>query len=259
MRAWDEKQLHWHLTTRRFGRQFVYLDEVDSTNRFLKENPEIFTLSGGVLIAGHQSAGRGRQSRLWSDCADSSLLFSLALRLHGQSDSKGMLSLLPAIALGRTIRNHDTGADVELKWPNDVLLSHRKVAGILAESSSTESGETIVIGVGINVNSIPSIEFAWPAISLWQGSAWHPSREVLLAELLNAWEPLFDAYMDGAFDSIRESWEELGPRYGSRMRRVEFNSVSEGEFVGLGLNGQLLLRLSSGEIQEVFSGDIQLQ
>ncbi|MBL0060478.1 MAG: biotin--[acetyl-CoA-carboxylase] ligase [bacterium] len=256
MMAWDEKQLHWHLTTRRFGRQFQYFDEIDSTNRWLIEHPETFTLTGAVAIAGHQTAGRGRHLRSWLDSSGSGLLCSVMLRLRTKHMAKGFLSMIPAIALARSIMKHDSAAEVALKWPNDVLLSHKKVAGILAESTLHAGVEIVVVGIGINVNSIPGNDFIWPATSLRENSKWHPNREILLAELLNHWEPLFDQFLDNDFDGLRVAWEEFGPQKGARMKRVELPNIIEGEFEGLGENGQLLLRDAEGMIQEVYSGDV---
>ena len=254
--AWDDKQLHWHLTTRRFGRQFQYFDVIDSTNRWLIENPNAFTLSGGVTIAGHQTAGRGRHSRSWSDSPGNALLCSVMLKLRTKTPARGFLSMIPAIALARTIAKHDPEAEVALKWPNDVLLSHKKVAGILAESTSLNGSEIVVVGIGMNLNSVPAGNFIWPATSLRESSKWHPNREILLAELLNHWEPLFDQFLENDLGGLRTAWEEYGPRHGAYMKRVEAPSMIEGEFVGLGEHGQLLLRDAQGVIQEVYSGDV---
>lgn len=253
---WDDKQFHWHLNTRRFGRQFKYFDEIESTNRWLIENESAFTLNGGVVIAGHQTAGRGRHSRTWVDVPGSSLLCSVMLMMRGRHKAIGLLSLIAAVALARTLRKHDSVAEVSLKWPNDVLLEHKKVAGVLAETTSLRGGEVVVIGIGVNVRSVPEFEYIWPAASVHEYCAWHPGREVLLAEILNHLEPLCDKFFDDDLRYLRAAWEEFGPKVGSRIRRIEPPNTIEGEYVGLGEFGQLLLRNSHGEIQEVYSGDI---
>lgn len=253
---WDEKQLHWHLRTRRFGRQCQYFDEIDSTNRWLLENPHAFSLTGGVVIAGHQTAGRGRQSRSWADVPTKALLCSVMLKLRGKHPARGFISIMPAIALARALNKHDSELEISLKWPNDVLLSHKKVAGILAETTNYAESEIIVVGVGINLTSEPQQEFMWPATCIAEQSSWRPTREILLAELLNEWEPLFDQFLDADIDGLRKAWQEYGPVAGARMKRIENSHTFEGEFAGLGDSGQLLLRDQSGELREVFSGDI---
>ncbi|MCB1059498.1 MAG: biotin--[acetyl-CoA-carboxylase] ligase [Calditrichaeota bacterium] len=254
--SWDEKQLHWHLATRRFGRQIKYFDEIDSTNRWLLQNHSEFTLTGGVVVAGHQTIGKGRNSRSWSDTPNGSVLCSLMLKVKNESTMRGFLSILPAVALARVIRKHDSSAEVSLKWPNDVLLSHKKLAGVLAETTSSGEWDIIVVGVGINLTAAPAAEFGWPATSLHDASAWKPAHEVLLAELLNEWEPLFDLYQDREFEAIRSAWTEFGPRRGARVKRVDAAQEIVGEFEGLGDAGQLLLRDGTGVLREIYSGDI---
>jgi BirA family biotin operon repressor/biotin-[acetyl-CoA-carboxylase] ligase len=254
--SWDEKQLHWHLNTRRFGRQIRYFDEIDSTNRWVLQNHSEFTLTGGVVVTGHQTNGRGRNLRTWSDAPNASLLCSLMLKVRNEAATRGFLSLLPAISLARTIRKHDVHAEVSLKWPNDVLLTHKKVAGILAETASAGEWDVIVVGVGVNLSAVPDADFAWPATSLSEGTKWRPAREVLLAELLNEWEPLFDMYQDREFDSLRSAWEEFGPPRGSRVKRVDTNQEIVGQFEGLGNAGQLILRDADGMLREIYSGDV---
>jgi len=253
MIVWDEKQLHWHLNTRRFGRQARYFDVLDSSNRWLLEHIGEFTLSGGAVIAGHQTAGRGRHSRNWSDLPGSSLLCSVLLKVPGKHLAKGFLAMLPAIALCRAIRRHDASAEVRLKWPNDVLLNHKKTAGILAESAGLDF---VIVGIGVNITAVPDGDFIYPATSLSESSRWRPTREVLLAELLNEWEPLFDLFLEEQFSDLRAAWEEFGPAAGTKLRRTESGEEITGEFVGIGTQGQLQLKLSTGEIRELFSGDI---
>ncbi len=253
---WDEKQLHWHLTTRRFGRQFRYFEEIDSTNRWLMQHPEAFTLSGGVAVAGHQINGRGRNSREWLDASGGALLFSISLKLRDNQSARGFLSLIPAIALARVLKKHNRELDVSLKWPNDVLIDHKKVAGILAETTKHENDDVVIIGVGINVSAIPPQNFIWPATSIFEQTKWHPSREILLAELLNEWEPLFDIYLDGDTQLLRDAWEKLGPPRGSTIKRVDGQHTVVGVFEGLGVQGQLVVKDSVGNLHDVFSGDV---
>lgn len=254
--SWDSSQFHWHLNTRRFGRQFRYFDEIDSTNKWLLQNSQEFTLSGGVIIAGHQTNGRGRNQRSWSDAPVASLLFSVFLQVRGNQAERGYLSFLPAISLARVLRRHDVELEVALKWPNDLLILHRKAAGVLAEATTGENPDIVVVGMGINLTDFPKHDFSWPATCIHEQSKWKPSREVLLAEILNEWEILFDQFLDRDFAGLRAAWEEFGPSKGARLKRVESNDTIIGEFQGLGEFGQLLIKSDGGELREVFSGDI---
>ncbi|MBK6767197.1 MAG: biotin--[acetyl-CoA-carboxylase] ligase [bacterium] len=146
MMSWDEKQLHWHLTTRRFGRQCRYFAEIDSTNHWLLANSAEFTLSGAVVVAGHQSRGRGRYDRKWEDESGQALLCSLLLQMSRLPKASGWIPMLPAISLARAIRRHDRSAIVALKWPNDVLIENCKVAGVLAETVTGGHSHDVVVG-----------------------------------------------------------------------------------------------------------------
>jgi len=256
---WDEKQLHWHLTTRRFGRQCRYFDEIDSTNHWLLANTAEFTLSGAVVVAGHQTHGRGRYDRAWEDESGQSLLCSLLLQMSRPSKAPGWLPMLPAIALARTIRRHDPHAEVALKWPNDVLIENCKVAGVLAETVTGGGSHDIVVGIGINIRGLPSgleERALVPPTSLFAATEWRPSRETLLANLLNEWEPLFDIFLDEEWAGLRAAWDEFGPRPGTSLMRTEAGESIVGKFMGLGDDGRLILKLNDGTHRELYSGDI---
>lgn len=259
MTSWDEKQLHWHLTTRRFGRQIRYFEELDSTNHWLLANTAEFTLNGAVVVAGHQTHGRGRYDRTWFDNVGQSLLFSVFLQLQKSSPAPGFLSMLPAIALTRTLHQHDPDALVTLKWPNDVLIDGCKVAGVLAETVTGNGSNAVVVGVGINMSGLP-VGLADSALvsptSIYLATSWRPGREILLASILNEWEPLFDLFLDDERSELRAAWEEFGPKPGTLLSRTEAGETIEGKFMGLGDNGQLVLKTSDGDTREVYSGDV---
>ncbi|MCB9366568.1 MAG: biotin--[acetyl-CoA-carboxylase] ligase [Calditrichaeota bacterium] len=256
--SWNGKQFYWHLTTRRFGREFRFLEETDSTNRWLRDNISEFHLSGSVVVAGHQTSGRGRYSRVWDDRANQALLCSVLLKLKGLPERPGLLSMLPAIALARVVVGHDSTAAVRLKWPNDVLIGGKKVAGVLAEATKHGDDHVIIVGVGVNVNGVPETAGQKSTVpgSLLQETSWKADRESVLAALLNEWEELFDMYLEGEYEALRMAWEEHGPDRGAVLVRSEGNERIEGEYCGIGSNGQLLLRDASGVLRETYSGDV---
>lgn len=261
MTPWDDKQFHWHLTTRRFGRQVRYFEELDSTNRWLSEHLEEFSLTGAAVVCGHQTAGRGRESRVWLDVPGNALLCSVYLRLTQLTPAMGLLSMLPAIALARCIVRHDKSAAVMLKWPNDVLIGTGKIAGILSESRKLPDHIAVIIGVGVNIGSLP--QHIAPGLStvpasLADATTWHPAREILLADLLNELEPLFDLYLNQDYATLRDRWLEFGPSLGTSLQRERAGKLVEGAFRGLTEYGHLLLELSSGEVIEIHSGDVEL-
>jgi BirA family biotin operon repressor/biotin-[acetyl-CoA-carboxylase] ligase len=258
--SWDSVLFQRHLTTRRFGRQIRFFTEVDSTNRWLSENWNDFTLNGAIVIAEHQTSGRGRFKRQWDDVPDKSMLFSVLLLSAGEQNNTGFHQMLPAISLARVL-NHHFGSEqnISLKWPNDVLLNDRKLAGILAERFTINDKTITIVGMGINVN--PSLqELSEPArefgTSLFAETGIVTQRESMLAEIMNEWEPLYDSLREGDTGLIRDAWREFGPSLNTPITRIERGIKMSGAFAGLGEGGELLLRDSEGKVHEFYSGDI---
>jgi BirA family transcriptional regulator, biotin operon repressor / biotin---[acetyl-CoA-carboxylase] ligase len=258
--SWGIKLLQRHLTTRRFGREAVWLDEVDSTNRWLAEHVSDFTMSGGVVVADHQTAGRGRYDRTWLDVRGESLLFSLLIHYDVRNGGFQLLSLVPGIAVAEVLAKRiGNVGKISLKWPNDVLLSGRKACGILGQTVWQDASCGVIFGVGLNVNcerdDLPR-DVRESATSIWSETGEQIPREILLAEILNEWELLLDSFHDKNVNEIRDRWERFGPPRGTRLLRREADAVVEGVFEGLGANGELLLRDDSGKLHKLLTGDV---
>jgi BirA family transcriptional regulator, biotin operon repressor / biotin---[acetyl-CoA-carboxylase] ligase len=141
------------LSTEYIGRNFIYAEEVDSTNSFLMDKNSGYNQNGTVLLAEKQLAGRGRMERVWYSHKDQNLTFSILLKGNKKINKKiNLVNFAAALAVSFSIENLYQ-LRTELKWPNDVLISGKKVSGILIESSSSGSRiDRIVVGIGINVN-----------------------------------------------------------------------------------------------------------
>jgi BirA family biotin operon repressor/biotin-[acetyl-CoA-carboxylase] ligase len=258
--SWDSKLFQKYLTTRRFGRQIRYFTEIDSTNSWLAENWSDFTFSGATVIAEHQTSGRGRFRRQWDDVPHKSLLFSVLFFSTREPCSTGFDQMLPAVSLARALHKRLSGEHkVGLKWPNDIMLNDRKLAGILAERFTMGDRIITIVGMGINVNPYlrelsESARQAGTSLLAETGKEWE--REMLLAEILNEWEPLHDALCAGDTETVREAWNEYGPSPMTPIVRSEHGSTLTGTFEGIGDCGQLLLRDADGKIHELYSGDV---
>jgi BirA family transcriptional regulator, biotin operon repressor / biotin---[acetyl-CoA-carboxylase] ligase len=169
----------------RLGRPYRYLESCPSTQRELTaDDPE-----GAVVATGHQTAGRGRLGRTWTDAPGTSLLFSLLLTPEVPAERLPELTVLSAEAVAEAI-----GGDV--KEPNDVLLNGRKVAGVLGEASEGR----VVIGIGINANQAPEqlpSKTRLPATSIQIERGEPVDRAELLAAILEALERRYDAWLSG--------------------------------------------------------------
>jgi BirA family biotin operon repressor/biotin-[acetyl-CoA-carboxylase] ligase len=176
----------------RLGRPYEHVGSTPSTQLLLGPNaPE-----GAVAVAEEQTAGRGRLGRRWFAPARTSLLCSLQLRPASPTERLPELTGVAARACAEAIAGV-TGLEPELKFPNDVLVGGRKVAGVLAEASDGR----VVLGVGVNAN-VPASELpedvAHPATSLLAETGRELDRAELLAELLVRLERRYDAWLSGA-------------------------------------------------------------
>ncbi|MDO5729504.1 MAG: biotin--[acetyl-CoA-carboxylase] ligase [Actinomycetaceae bacterium] len=167
--------------------RLIHRAVVDSTNsylfRLLRNDPAIETWT--TVVADHQSAGRGRYTRSWVDTPQTALLFSTVVR--AATEQLGWVSLLAGIAMARVLRVHKAS----VKWPNDVIVDGKKVAGILTEHISHENDEhTVVLGVGLNIGTVPAqVGLNAGAIKVQQSTQ---TRDHLLTAFLSTYRSLLD-------------------------------------------------------------------
>jgi biotin-[acetyl-CoA-carboxylase] ligase BirA-like protein len=204
----------------RFGRPYVFRDSCESTQRLVESSLG----EGTTAVCDEQTAGRGRLGRSWSAPRGTAILCSVVLeppveRVFAE------LSLVGGVAVAETVEAV-LSLSAQIKWPNDVLVNRRKVAGILAEAD----GGSVVLGIGLNVNQsrqeLPEDTAIAPA-SLLTTDGVRRERAPILAELLIRLERFYDLWRDGGLDAV---YDGLGARDFLRGRRV----VVDGE-VGLGI------------------------
>jgi len=259
---WNQDKFERALQTRRFGREAVFFQEIDSTNRWLLENEGRFHTAGATVIAEHQSAGRGRLGRHWEDVFGKSLLFSVLLRLNKLNSAPlGFIPLIAGIALAQTISEtcENSPKGLQLKWPNDLLIDDKKVAGVLTESVTSKNKFCVVVGIGVNVyQDAAELPMATrlPASSLHLSGLTISSRENLLAQILFRFEKLYDLFIECRVQEIIQNWAAFSLSSRSRFAVKRGEEVIRGTYEGIGNEGQLLIRESNGNIQEIYSGEI---
>ena len=149
--TFDRAGFNARLATRHLGRHLVDRAETESTNDDAWDLVGLGAPDGSVVVADHQTRGRGRMGRTWHSSDARGLAMSVLIHLSCEPDMLGTLPLVAGLALSRAFDR--LGVDVELKWPNDLLLDGRKLAGILCEGRKTASGiQAAVVGVGVNVS-----------------------------------------------------------------------------------------------------------
>ena len=230
----------------RFGKPYLYEPECASTQQLLlgSELPE-----GAVAATDHQTGGRGRLGRAWEEPAGSSVLTSVLLE-PPPGRRLPELSLVAALAVAETIEAA-LALSTQVKWPNDVMLNRRKVAGILSELSDG----TVVVGIGINVNQtrdeLPLDAPTEPG-SLRTATGTTFDRAVLLGSLLSRLERKYDVWQEEGLDGI---YGELGARDFLRGRRI----TADGEAataVQILRDGRLEIATDAGDVKALESGEV---
>ncbi len=246
------------LSSRLVGEVRVF-DELGSTNAEASALANQGAAEGLVVVAEHQSAGRGRLDRRWEAPARSALTFSVVLRPQVAVDHWPWLPLLTGYAVFRALKSLDIEAS--LKWPNDVLLGERKVAGILVERIETSRGPAAVVGIGLNV-SMTEAELPVPsATSLLLATGIVHDRTELLIRLT---QELMRAYADWVPDpsrpptsgALRTAYTSACSTLGREVRA----ELPTGEFVmgranTIDSTGRLVLATTAGE-RAIGAGDV---
>jgi BirA family biotin operon repressor/biotin-[acetyl-CoA-carboxylase] ligase len=216
-------------------------DSVESTQALLEPGmPE-----GSVVVADHQTAGRGRQGRTWEAPAGSSLLMSVLLKPPAERP-------LPQVALVAGTAVADalellTELAVQIKWPNDVMMRRTKVAGILAEARDG----AVVLGIGVNLNQAhDELPERGGSLRTTTGRAW--DRDEVLEAVLAALGERYDAWVAGGLDAV---YDGLGPRDFLRGRRVSVDGTS-GVAERIERDGRLRIAVGHGESVAVDSGEV---
>ena len=227
--------------TDRLGEPRLDVESCESTQSLVDTSlPE-----GALVVADHQTAGRGRLGRTWEAPAGTALLCSILLKPPPERHVPE-LSLVAGIAVADALES-TIGLSVQLKWPNDVMLRRRKVAGCLAEARDG----AVILGIGVNVNQT-SDELPPNAGSLrtLTGREWDRGR--LLSMLLDDLSSRYADWRDAGLDAV---YEGLGPRDFLRGRRVSVNGTS-GVATMINRDGQLEVQVGHGEIVAVDSGEV---
>jgi len=200
---------------------------------------------GALVVADHQTSGRGRLGRMWDAPPGTAILCSLLLRPPAERNPTE-LSLLAGIAVADMLERA-TGLAVQIKWPNDVMLRRCKIAGCLAELRDG----AVVLGIGVNVNQTQD-ELPPNAGSLRTLTGRAPDREPLLAMLLEELRGRYSAWQDGGLDAV---YDGLGPRDFLRGRQVTVNGTS-GVAAMIDREGRLEIAVGRGEVVTVESGEV---
>jgi len=245
-----------------FGNPWRLLDEVTSTNDIAWEWARSGAPEGAVVLAGAQTAGRGRSGRTWLSAAGAGLWFSVVLRPHLGYPDSGMLPL--AVGVGVTLALRDLGLPARLKWPNDVLVRGRKVAGVLVEGRSSEGFlDVAVAGIGLNWTAPADPALAARATGLAAefdaAGRQGPLTEEVFVAVLNHVERAYLILRGAGPAPFVAAW----PRLSAHFARPVVVAVSGARTAALGgslkPDGSLEVLLPDGRRHPVHAGDVSLR
>lgn len=239
--------------TRLVGHPLLYFPRVSSTMDMARREAGKGASEGMAVLAGEQTAGRGRQGRSWLT-PQGSIALSVIFR-PSLSHLSGVAMLAP-LAVVRAVRRA-TGLETGIKWPNDVLLGGKKLCGVLVESALRGSQvEYAIAGLGVNVDFDPA---AWPEIaSIATSVSAGLDRPVAVAEVLGPLlEELDQLYLSlRAGEPVYQEWQAHLETIGQRVTVRGEGWQEEGLAEGVDPDGSLLLRRADGTLRRLFSGEV---
>lgn len=259
----SEEELKSLLTgkTRWAGQEIYYYPDTDSTNIRAKELGEKGAPHGTLVVAGQQSAGRGRRGRGWESPPGCSIYMSILLRPEFLPSKAPMLTLIMAYSVAKALRAC-TGMEVKIKWPNDIVLNGKKLVGILTEmSTEIDYINHVVIGVGVNVNMASfSEEIAKTATSLRIETGEIIKRSTLIVEMMKHFEKNYEMYLKTEdLSGIREAYNGLLVNCGKEVRILGAREPYQAVALGINDSGELLVRKQDGSREAVYAGEVSVR
>jgi BirA family biotin operon repressor/biotin-[acetyl-CoA-carboxylase] ligase len=242
------------------GSRIECVAETDSTNSDLCAAGRAGAPAGAVLFADGQRRGRGRLGRQWASPPGLNLYGSFLLRPALAMEDVPLVTLAAGVAVAESVEAF-AGVTAAIKWPNDVLLERRKVAGILTEMEAAGGRPAfVVVGVGVNLNAReedfpPEVRALATSIALVSGKSVDRAR--FAAHLIDALDARYESLLRDGFSSIHPAWSQRDALRGRRVAVQLGDRVLEGVALGLAANGRLRLETGAG-MEEIVAGDVSI-
>ena len=256
---YNETTIADQIHTKWAGKTVHFARETDSTNLWIKRLAKEGAPEGTLALAEFQSAGRGRLGRSWEVPEGTSVMMSILLRPKFEPQYAPTLTLVMGMAVAKAVKN--LGFDVSIKWPNDVVVSHKKICGILTEMGVRDGKiDYAVIGVGINVNirEFPE-EMADKATSLYLESGREFDRSQIPGLVMEAFEKYYEKFAATCdLSGLKEEYESILANYDQPVR-VLAKEPYEGVARGITDGGELLVEKTDGTIVAVSAGEVSVR
>ena len=256
---YNETTIADQIHTKWAGKTVHFARDTDSTNLWIKRLAKEGASEGTIALAEFQSAGRGRLGRSWEVPEGTSVMMSILLRPKFEPQYAPTLTLVMGMAVAKAVKN--LGFDVSIKWPNDVVVSHKKICGILTEMGVRDGKiDYAVIGVGINVNikEFPE-EMADKATSLYLESGKEFDRSQIPGLVMEAFEEYYEKFAATCdLSGLKEEYESILANYNQPVR-VLAKEPYEGVARGITDGGELLVEKTDGTIVAVSAGEVSVR
>lgn len=258
----DEESISSELRGVRIGQRLVCLKKTMSTNADAFRLAEDGAVEGTVVTADSQTAGKGRRGRVWSSPEGVNLYCSVVLRPPIMPHKAPQLTFLSAVAVARAIEATTT-LKPEIKWPNDLLIAGKKVAGLLNEmSAETDRINFVILGIGVNLNmagdQFPD-DLRHPATSILLESGSKVARKFFAGVMLNELDKLYGDFLTFGFGPARQEWQQRCNANGRKVAVSDSGTdVARGMFAGIDEDGALLVKTATGGIERILSGDVKV-
>lgn len=243
------------------GNEIVVYEETDSTNTRAKRLAEEAGSHGTLVVAERQTDGKGRRGRTWETLDGRNIYMSLLLKPKLLPEKISPVTLVAALAAQQAV-SRITGMQSQVKWPNDLVINGKKICGILTEmSSQVDFINYVVIGIGINVNAtFFEGELSDKAESISHLSGARVRRSELIAEFLNAFEPLYDCFeKEGSIEFMKEAYQQVLVNKDRHVTVLGAESSFDGIARGIDSAGELLVEKEDGTMVTVLSGEVSVR
>jgi BirA family biotin operon repressor/biotin-[acetyl-CoA-carboxylase] ligase len=247
------------LRTKTIGRAIAHRIETGSTNSLAMELAQQGAADGTAVVAETQTGGKGRRGRSWVS-PRGNLYLSVVLRPAVPVYKAPLMTLMGAVAVASAIRKH-LGVPAAIKWPNDILITGKKVSGLLTEmSAEPDRIRHIVLGVGVNVNMDlrtlpPDIRSRSTTLAAAAGRS--IDRTGFLKALLAELDHWYRCFLKKETD-VLVAWQELNETIGKRVAVSGAGEMLEGQAAGVDAEGRLILQLDDGTVRQVAAGDVTI-
>ena len=257
---YNEKTISQAIKTKWAGKTVYFAEKVDSTNSWIKRLSKEGAEHGTLAVAEFQSAGRGRFDRKWEAPEGSSVMMTILLRPEFEPQYASMLTLVMGLAVAQAV--DELGFKVSIKWPNDVVLSRKKICGILTEmgTNGTKIGY-VLIGVGINVNlwEFPE-EMQDKATSLAMESGQEYDRNQIIGLVMKHFEEDYERFIQTCdFENLLEEYHRILANLNQPVRVLNGADSFEGVSRGIDTKGELLVEKADGTVTKISAGEVSVR